>query len=299
MNEIVVGVDGSEESRGALAWAVEEGRLRQAPVLAIHAWELPMVPAPTGLVPPSVEVASDLTELRQGSAELVESMVREIAADAPDVEVRPLAVEDGPVNALLAAAEQNDAQMIVVGSRGHGGFVALLRVDERPGRATCDVPGVDPPAAARLIPAHHVAERPRLRARYARLGSRDASSRPIRCGGRVRPGVATKRRTSGSSAARTSRRARRACHEDVTITTSSAPICRAAAATARALPAVVRASPSATSRTAGPRHARRISSASEGRWRRREKPDRRTSSAPSAGPSAATRRAAQIGWRPS
>lgn len=142
MNEIVVGVDGSEESRGALAWAVEEGRLRQAPVLAIHAWELPMVPAPTGLVPPSVEVASDLTELRQGSAELVESMVREIAADAPDVEVRPLAVEDGPVNALLAAAEQNDAQMIVVGSRGHGGFVALLigsTSDQVARHATCPV----------------------------------------------------------------------------------------------------------------------------------------------------------------
>jgi nucleotide-binding universal stress UspA family protein len=142
MNEIVVGVDGSEESRGALAWAVEEGRLRQAPVLAIHAWELPMVPAPSGLVPPSVEVAADLTELRQGSAELVESMVREIAGDNADVEVRPLAVEDGPVNALLAAAEQNDAQMIVVGSRGHGGFVALLigsTSDQVARHATCPV----------------------------------------------------------------------------------------------------------------------------------------------------------------
>ena len=142
MNEIVVGVDGSEESRAALDWAVEEGRLRQAPVLAIHAWEVPMVPAPTGLVPPSVEVVGDLTELREDAASLVETMVRETAADAADIEIRPLTVEDKPVNALLDAAERNDAQMIVVGSRGHGGFVALLigsTSDQVARHATCPV----------------------------------------------------------------------------------------------------------------------------------------------------------------
>ena len=142
MNEIVVGVDGSEESRAALDWAVEEGRLRQAPVLAIHAWEVPMVPAPTGLVPPSVEVVGDLTELREDAASLVEVMVREIAGDAADVEIRPLTVEDKPVNALLDAAERNDAQMIVVGSRGHGGFVSLLigsTSDQVARHATCPV----------------------------------------------------------------------------------------------------------------------------------------------------------------
>jgi nucleotide-binding universal stress UspA family protein len=142
MNEIVVGVDGSAESRAALAWAIEEGRLRQAPVLAIHAWEVPMVPAPTGLVPPSVEVVGDLTELREDAASLVETMVREIAGDAADVEIRPLTVEDKPVNALLDAAERNDAQMIVVGSRGHGGFVSLLigsTSDQVARHATCPV----------------------------------------------------------------------------------------------------------------------------------------------------------------
>ena len=142
MNEIVVGVDGSEESRAALVWAVEEGRLRRAPVLAIHAWEVPMVPAPTGLVPPSVEVVGDLTELREDAASLVETMVREIAGDAADVEIRPLTVEDKPVRALLDAAERNDAQMIVVGSRGHGGFVSLLigsTSDQVARHATCPV----------------------------------------------------------------------------------------------------------------------------------------------------------------
>jgi nucleotide-binding universal stress UspA family protein len=142
MNEIVVGVDGSDESRAALTWALEEGRLRQAPVLAIHAWELPAVATPTGLVPPSVEVGGDMTELRHGAADLVETMVRELAGDAADVEVTPLAVDDKPVNALLDAAEKNDAQMIVVGSRGHGGFVALLigsTSDQVARHATCPV----------------------------------------------------------------------------------------------------------------------------------------------------------------
>jgi nucleotide-binding universal stress UspA family protein len=142
MNEIVVGVDGSDESRAALAWALEEGRLRQAPVLAIHAWELPVVATATGLVPPSVEVVGDVTELRQGAADLVETMVREVAGDAADIEVTPLAVDDKPVNALLDAAEKNDAQMIVVGSHGHGGFVALLigsTSDQVARHATCPV----------------------------------------------------------------------------------------------------------------------------------------------------------------
>ena len=78
MNEIVVGVDGSDESRAALAWAVEEARLRRVPVLAIHAWELPVVPTATGLVPPSVDIVADLSELREGAVELVDTIVREV-----------------------------------------------------------------------------------------------------------------------------------------------------------------------------------------------------------------------------
>jgi nucleotide-binding universal stress UspA family protein len=142
MNEIVVGVDGSDESRAALAWAVEEGRLRQAPVLAIHAWALPVIATPSGLGPPSVDVVGELTELKQGAQELIETIVREVAGDASDVEVRPLAVEQRPASALLDAAEEHGAQLIVVGSRGHGGFVSLLigSVSEQVARhASCPV----------------------------------------------------------------------------------------------------------------------------------------------------------------
>ena len=143
MNEIVVGVDGSEESRAALAWAVEEGRLRQAPVLAIHAWEVPMVPAPTGLVPPSVEVVGDLTELREDAADL---WSRRWCGRSP---ATPRTSRSGRSRSRTSrstrsstAAERNDAQMIVVGSRGHGGLVSLLigsTSDQVARHATCPV----------------------------------------------------------------------------------------------------------------------------------------------------------------
>jgi nucleotide-binding universal stress UspA family protein len=123
---IVVGVDASEESRAALAWAVEEGRFRRSPVLAVHAWELPVVPTMTGLVPPEPELLTDLTQVREAAQELVSTIVSEVAGDASDVDVRAEAVEGRPVNALLETAEREHAQMIVVGSRGHGGFIGLL-----------------------------------------------------------------------------------------------------------------------------------------------------------------------------
>jgi nucleotide-binding universal stress UspA family protein len=126
MNAIVAGVDASEESRAALAWAVEEGRLRQAPVLAVHAWELPVVATPNGIVPPDPELLVDLTQIKEDAEELVRRVVEQVAAEATDVDVRGIAVAGKPVDALLDTAEQEQAQLVVVGSRGHGGFLGLL-----------------------------------------------------------------------------------------------------------------------------------------------------------------------------
>jgi nucleotide-binding universal stress UspA family protein len=125
MNEIVVGVDGSDESRDALGWAVEEGRLRHVPVRAIHAWELPLIPTGVGLVPPAPDVVAELTSLAEGAQRLVATVVETVVGDAQDVAVDAVAIEGKPSQVLLDAAEE-DAQMIVVGSRGHGGFTALL-----------------------------------------------------------------------------------------------------------------------------------------------------------------------------
>jgi nucleotide-binding universal stress UspA family protein len=125
MNEIIVGVDGSDESRHALRWAVEEGRLRKAPVRAIHAWELPLIPTDVGLVPPRPDVVTELTSFAEGAQRLVGTLVEEVVGDAQDVAVDAVAIEGKPAQVLLDVAEEG-AQMIVVGSRGHGGFTALL-----------------------------------------------------------------------------------------------------------------------------------------------------------------------------
>jgi nucleotide-binding universal stress UspA family protein len=122
---LVVGVDGSEPARDALRWTVEEARLRRTDVLAVHAWEPPIVPAvDVTAAPPPVDLVSLIPELQAAAQRLVEGIVREVVGDAEEVEVRPTAVAGPAAVALVEAAA--GADLVVVGSRGHGGFVGLL-----------------------------------------------------------------------------------------------------------------------------------------------------------------------------
>jgi nucleotide-binding universal stress UspA family protein len=122
MAKIVVGVDGSEPSRHALRWAVEEARLRGAEVVAVHAYQVVVLPAD---VTPAVtlELPSLVTEMRAAAEKIVEEAVREAGRDA-DVTVRGVVVEDTAAEALIEAGR--DADLLVVGSRGHGELKALL-----------------------------------------------------------------------------------------------------------------------------------------------------------------------------
>jgi nucleotide-binding universal stress UspA family protein len=128
MSKIVAGVDDSETARAALRWALEEAKLRAVPVVALHAWEPPIVP----LVPvadlapavPPVDVVGLDTELRAAAEAFVRRVVEEVAGSEPGVEVRAVAVEAAAPSALVAAAEPDD--LLVVGSRGRGGFRGLL-----------------------------------------------------------------------------------------------------------------------------------------------------------------------------
>jgi nucleotide-binding universal stress UspA family protein len=118
MARIVVGVDGSEESKAALRWAVGEARLRGASVRAVYAWSLPYVAAAPGLVVPQGDVA----DFRRDGEEMLDALVAEVGNAGVDVE--RVAVEGGPAHVLVEAAE--GADLLVVGSRGHGGFAGLL-----------------------------------------------------------------------------------------------------------------------------------------------------------------------------
>jgi len=115
-NRIVVGVDGSAPSRRALAWAAHEARLRGDSLVAVIAWH---VPAQLGY-PAVPTFAFDF----EGAArqELAEVLEQELGEDAPAVLPR---VEHGPAAAVLIDASRG-ADLLVVGSRGHGEFSGML-----------------------------------------------------------------------------------------------------------------------------------------------------------------------------
>lgn len=122
---IVVGVDGSELGRAALAWAVAEARLRDATVVAVHAWAF--VPPPPmsdpGLGPmPSSDLSADLALERSAAATVLDESVGEV--DASGVPVEPTLIEGAAGDALVGAAK--GADLVVVGSHGRGGLASAL-----------------------------------------------------------------------------------------------------------------------------------------------------------------------------
>ena len=124
---IVVGVDGSEPSRAALDWALGEARLRSAKLVAVHAWAFfPSVSDPFPGVYQHVSVATEeaYEALRLEAERLLESEISVAPQAHEGVEVELRAVEERPAVALLEAAR--DADLLVLGTRGHGGFVGLL-----------------------------------------------------------------------------------------------------------------------------------------------------------------------------
>jgi nucleotide-binding universal stress UspA family protein len=111
---IVVGVDGSEGSRRALRWAVEEARVRGARVRAVLAWTY--LDQPTG--------GFDAAYGEPDARALLDEVLGEGVRDGADVDVERVVVCDLPARALLDAAR--GADLLVVGSRGIGGFKGLL-----------------------------------------------------------------------------------------------------------------------------------------------------------------------------
>ncbi|GAA2740893.1 universal stress protein [Kitasatospora cinereorecta] len=114
---IVVGVDGSPSSIDALRWAVEQAHAVGAVVEAVTAWQYPVSPGWTGTA------AAD--EYVLGIArKTLDSAIAEASDPEPPVRIGARVVEAGAVPALLEAAR--DAELLVVGSRGHGGFAGAL-----------------------------------------------------------------------------------------------------------------------------------------------------------------------------
>jgi nucleotide-binding universal stress UspA family protein len=117
---ITVGVDGSKGAAAALDWAVDEARRRGAQLTAVYAWARPAVNG-WGYVPPEL---LDGAELERRAQARLEAELREVVGDAPGVEVLAIVREGRPAEVLVEAS--HDAELLVVGSRGHGGLAATM-----------------------------------------------------------------------------------------------------------------------------------------------------------------------------
>jgi nucleotide-binding universal stress UspA family protein len=126
IGRIVVGVDGSEGARRALAWAAEEARLRKWVLVAVHAYTIPpllMAPDPiTGVTAPPVTDPGLVEGLEEAAEKLLADEIEQV--DSDDLIVEGRVVSAPAADALLEAAEEAD--LVVVGTRGLGGFKELL-----------------------------------------------------------------------------------------------------------------------------------------------------------------------------
>jgi nucleotide-binding universal stress UspA family protein len=118
VKKIVVGVDGSPGSLDAMRWSVDEAALRGDEVVAVHAWSYPPVSTMHGALR-VMEI-----DFAGAAAELLEAAVAEAVPGGSPVPIERVVVESPPAPALLDAAA--DAELLVVGSRGLGGFKGLL-----------------------------------------------------------------------------------------------------------------------------------------------------------------------------
>ena len=119
---IVVGVDGSDGGAAALEFAAAEAALRETRLRIVSAWEIPVAAYGAGGVPPLDPAALEAFRLR--AEQVADEAVTTVKRLQPSVEVEALTVTGQPADALLANAA--DADLIVVGRRGLGGFKSLL-----------------------------------------------------------------------------------------------------------------------------------------------------------------------------
>ena len=117
----MVGVDGSASSLAALHWAVHQAGLTGGTVDAVVAWRIPASMTGFGFAPVAVADCSDMEQIAQ---RVLEEVVNKIVGPDDGPLVRSLAVQGFPGPVLVNASA--GADLLVLGSRGHGGFSGAL-----------------------------------------------------------------------------------------------------------------------------------------------------------------------------
>jgi nucleotide-binding universal stress UspA family protein len=123
MTEIMVGVDGSEPARRALEWAVGEAAIRGRRVHAVYAVAAPVTAA--GFAASGAFLSPELSERAEAEAErLLEDVIASVEVPEGVVFAAEAVFDLQPSHALIT--QSSHADMLVVGSRGRGGFTGLL-----------------------------------------------------------------------------------------------------------------------------------------------------------------------------
>ena len=117
---IVVGVDGSPGSRKALTWAAAEAADHGADLVVVNVWEHTLLP-PAGSVSVSEHYVPDPS---QRTADDLLGVIKEELGDDPPVRVQPQVKQGRPAKVLID--ESANADLLLVGNRGHGGFAGLV-----------------------------------------------------------------------------------------------------------------------------------------------------------------------------
>jgi nucleotide-binding universal stress UspA family protein len=114
-NMIVVGIDGSEASKDALRWAARQAEMTGADLQAIIAWHLPNTYG--SMLPEGIDFEVD-------ARKSLEDAVREVLGSSPSIKVSIVVAEGSAAGAIIEASAHAD--LVVVGSRGHGAFSGML-----------------------------------------------------------------------------------------------------------------------------------------------------------------------------
>jgi nucleotide-binding universal stress UspA family protein len=120
-NKIVVGVDGSKESMQALTWACEEAQVAQVPIVAVSVWT-PQSPP----VSPSFRgfAWGDVVEQGDATQSMLRHCVEQTEPNFPTVDIGQYVIAGNAAEELIRLSESAD--LVVVGARGHGGFIGML-----------------------------------------------------------------------------------------------------------------------------------------------------------------------------
>ena len=115
---ILVGADGSDGSLRAVRWALAEARRRGDSVEVLHCWHVPYYGDMSGMAPYPIEVMDDSAKA------VLEQVLAAVATDAKGVELSGRTASGNAATALIEASA--GADLLVVGRRGHGGFLTLV-----------------------------------------------------------------------------------------------------------------------------------------------------------------------------